>query len=158
MGRKVNVKSTVEGMVGVKLPELHFARTWPKKGTVIPIDIDILKEGMYDNGLRVMLQEGILYIENMQDKIELDLEPEGAETPQEIIVLSDKEKLELLKDTSLIIFKERLAKLSKTQVEELAEYAITNEILDLEKSKVIKNLTGRDIIKAVQLNRDSKEA
>jgi hypothetical protein len=57
---------------------------------------------LWDNGVRVMIDRGILYIPDMKDKIDLGLEPEDATEPENIIVLSDLQINNLL--TNIICF------------------------------------------------------
>ena len=60
----------------------------------VTIDKDVLEEAMYDPGVEYMFKTGILYINEMEDKIALGLEPEGATKPENIIILTDDEKKE----------------------------------------------------------------
>jgi hypothetical protein len=90
------VESMVDNLVSINLPELNFKRTWEKKGAKKPIDLDILREAIYNTGVEYMFQQGILYIDDMAVEIELGLEPENADKPQNIIVLDDKQKEDYL--------------------------------------------------------------
>ena len=90
MNEKVIVTSMVSGNVGLTLPHLRFVKTWPKKGTKLPIDKEILREAIYDPGVEYMFKNGILYIEDMDFKVELGLEEEGAKAPTAIVPLDEK--------------------------------------------------------------------
>lgn len=155
---KVKVISTLKNKVVVVLPELHFSRTWQKAGAVVMIPKETLEELMYDIGFANMIKEGILYIEDMQVKKDLGIEPEDAEEPVNVILLTDKEKKYYLTELSLVGFKDKLKKLSRNQIEELADFAIKNKLVDIEKCKLIEELCGRKILKAIELMEADKEA
>lgn len=155
---KVKVKSMVMHKVSVSSADLRFSRTWPGYGAVVSIDREVLDELIYDVGFRNMLTSGILYIEDMQVKKDLGLEPETATEPQNIIVLTEKDKRYYMSsDLSLVGFKEKIKKLSMEQIYELCNYAINNKLLDVEKAKVLKEVCGRDIIAAVNLTAKNEE-
>lgn len=155
---KVKVISTLKNRVTVNVPEIRFSRTWPTAGASINIDKDTLEQLMYDTGFANMVKMGILFIEDMEFKKEIGLEPEDATEPVNLILLNDKEKKYYLGELSLVGFKDKLKKLSKNQIEELADYAIQNKLVDIEKCKVIKEACGRDVVRAIQLLEADKEA
>lgn len=158
MENKVRVVSKVGNKVTVSVPDIRFSRTWAAAGAVVNIDKEILEDLMYDIGFRNMIDMGILYIEDMETKKELGLEPEDATEPVNIIVLSDKDKKNYMTTLSLVGFKDKIKKLSQTQLEELCNYAIDNKLIDVDKCKLLKEACGRDIMQAVRLNELDKEA
>ena len=155
---KIPVINKVTHSVTVSSPELRFTRTWPAYNSVVKIDKEVLDDLMYDIGFSNMLKMGILYIEDMNIKKDLGLEPEEATEPQNIIVLSDKDKHYYLTQLSLVGFKDKISKLGKEQINELCNYAITNQLIDIEKAKVLKEACGRDIVAAIRLTEQNKEA
>jgi len=154
---KVKVVSQVNHEVSVNIPDLRFRRSWPARGSSVSIEREILDDMMFDVGFKNMITAGILYIEDLDVKKDMGLEPEDATEPQNIIVLSEKDKQYYWTGLSLVGFKDKIKKLSKPQLEELADYAIDNKIMNVEKNKVIKEACGRDVIKAVQLLEQDKE-
>ncbi len=155
--KKVMIKNLSNGRVGINIPDMHLKRIWEKKGAVKPIDFDILKEIIYDPGVDYMFKEGILYIDDMNVKVELGLEPEEAKEPVNIIVLTDAQKRRYMTVAPIQELKELLKKLSYEQIQELAQYAIENELINIDRCELIKSAIQIDIIKAVQFNRDNKE-
>jgi uncharacterized protein Smg (DUF494 family) len=155
---KIKVISTLKNRVTVDVPDIRFSRTWPTAGASVNIDKDTLEELMYDAGFANMIKMGILFIEDMDFKKEIGLEPEDATEPVNLILLNDKEKKYYLTGLSLVGFKDKLKKLSKNQIEELADYAIQNKLVDIEKCKIIKEACGRDVVRAIQLLEADKEA
>ena len=157
MNDKVIVTSMVSGNVGLTLPHLRFSKTWPKKGTKIAVDKEILKEAMYEAGVEYMFREGILYIEDMDFKIELGLESEEAKVPTEIIPVDDKYLNRVLKLMPLVEMKSVVGKMNSTQKAELVDYAIDQNDIQLDRIKVISDLCGVDILKAIELKRQKGE-
>ena len=104
-----------------------------------------------------MFRTGMLYIEDMEVKKELGLEPEDATEPENIIVLSDAEMKRYLTVLPLHEFKEKLANLSIEQKKNMVDYAVENEIINLEKCELLKEATGLNIVRMIELNRQNKE-
>ncbi len=158
MENKVKIKSLVTGGVTIIAPELRLRRTWEKKGAVKTIDFDVLEEAMYKPGIEYMFREGILGIEDMDVKIKLGLEPEGAVEPENIIVLDDAQRERYLKFLPLAEFKIKIQELPKEQVIELCNYAIENQLVDLKKDEILQKITGMDIVNTIRLNNAEVEA
>lgn len=157
--RKVMVKSESTGRLSINLPELQLKRIWEKKGTIRPISFEDLQQALYVPGVEYMFKEGMLSIESMQDKIDLGLEPEGTkeDSPVNIIILNDSQKKRYLTVLPISEFKQELEKLPYEQINSLVDYAIEKELMDMDKCDILKEKTGIDIIKAIQLNRQAKE-
>lgn len=157
MEKKVKVINVSNSRVVVNSPELRFRRIWERKGAVVSIDFDVLEELKYNIGFERLLKNGTLYIEEMEVKKELGLEPLEAEKPTNIIVLTDKEKEEVLTG-ELNELKDTLLKLSRDQKIDLAHYAIEKEITDFRVNDILKRETGIDVLNAIKISRDIEEA
>ena len=153
---KVKVIITVYGTVTVQLPNMNFTRVWPNKGAAVMIPFAVLEEGIFDTGFNNMLRDGDLYIEDMEVKKALGLEPDNAKEPENIVVLNENKMLFLLKTASVDVLKDTLSKVSLEQANNLAQYAIDHQINDFEKADIIKARTGRDITKSILLERENK--
>ena len=157
--KKIKVTSTVRHRVGVNLPDLRFKRSWQGVGASINIDKEMFEELMYEAGFRYMLEQGILYIEDMAVKVEHGLEPAGATKPVNIIVLSDKERAVLLSEaTSTAGFETAIKKLKREQLMELADYAIKHRTISINKARLLKLASGRDVLVAIRLAQDAEDA
>lgn len=154
---KVNIISKINNPISVKVPYLNFAREWPRQETQVAVEMEILEQLMQDPGFKYMIDEGMLYIEDMEVKKELNIEPEDAEEPVNIIVLSDAERNKYLKVYDFKKFEEEVKKLPHEQIIQLANFAIEKRITDYDKAKLIKELCGKDIIQAVRLSDLDKE-
>lgn len=147
--RMVNLTSTVNKTVGVKLPEYGVNRKWTNKGQSIPLPYDTVEQMLWHEGFRKMIDRGILYIENMQDKIDLGLEPADAKEPENIKVLTDTQIKNLLTSQPLDVFKKEISDLNMTQINNIVNYAIANEIVDVAKCDVLQELTEIDVLGAI---------
>ena len=154
---KVLVVSTVNAKVGITLPEYRFKQEWGRKGAKAMIEKKVLEDIMFEPGVEYMFKNGILYIEDMEVKKELGIEPETAEEPENVIVLDEKQIKRYLTVAPLHEFKEIMGKISKEQRVNVASYAVNNEILpSLDKSELIMQMAGIDIMAAIKLNRQNK--
>ena len=154
---KVLVKSTVNAKVGITLPEYRFKQEWARKGAKAYIDKQLLEDIMFEPGVSYMFETGILYIEDMETKKTLGIEPEDAVEPVNVIILDDAQMKRQLTVVPFHEFKATVEKLSKEQKQELAQYAINNEILPaLDKTDFIKKTIGIDIMSSINLNRQNR--
>ena len=151
--KKVQIVNMANGRVGINIPELHFKRVWEKRDAKINVDLDILKEIIYDTGVRNMFEQGILYIEDMEVKKELGLEPEDAKTPTNIIKLDEAFLKRLANFMPAREFEAQMATLTYEQKHQVAEYMIANECSDFNKADIIQKLIGIDVVSAIKLNR-----
>ena len=154
---KVKVTSMVKGIVGVSLPQLRFKREWPMMGATIPVDFEILQEAIFDPGFKHMLEQGILSIDDMEAKKKLGLEPDDAKEPENLFVLNEMQMVRLLKVAPFEEFEAALKKMSKFQLNTLANLAIDKEIADYDKTDLIKKVSGVDIRKGIEIRRMEKQ-
>ena len=154
---KVNIVNTTSGSVLVVVREIPFRHEWIAQGTSYAVEHDVLEQLMYDQGFKYMIDTGMLYIEDMEEKKALGIEPEEAKEPVNVIVLSDKERRRYMVNLSLKDFKEKVGKLSYEQIVQLADYAVANRLADFDKAEFLKEICGRDIIQAIRLSAQNKE-
>ena len=152
--KKVIVTNMVNSRVGMTLPDLHFKRTWEKKGAKKTIDLEVLKEAVYDPGVEYMFKEGVLSADERIMK-ELGFTEEGfGETSK---ILNDFQRKRYMTVMPLNEFKKEVSELSYEQIMELAEFAIENGYTDIDKSNYIKSIVGRDIVKTTLLEKEAQE-
>ena len=157
MNEKVIVTSMVGGNVGLTLPHLRVNKTWPKKGTKLPIEKDVLREAIYEPGVEYMFKNGILYIEDMDFKIELGLEEEGAKAPTAVVPVDEKYLERLLKRMPVAEMKLTLKKMNDNQIREMVDYASEQNDIQLDRLSAIKENTGIDLFKVIELKRQKGE-
>jgi hypothetical protein len=154
---KVKVISSFDGRCGIDNADLRISRRWPARGSSVEIDKEILEELMYDPAFKNMIDDGTLYIENMEVKKKLGIEPEDAKEPT-IIYLGDKELERFWKIMPLSQFKVEVKKLTKAQIQSLADYAMKNgEEGSIQKANYLSEISGRNILKGIELQKSIKE-
>jgi hypothetical protein len=155
---KIVIISNTNSRVGINLPEIRFSRKWPAKGSKVTVDKETFEQMMYDAGTRYMFESGMLYIEDLEVKKSVGLEPEDAKEPVNIIILDDKQRHRYMTVMPINEFIANIKKLSYEELQNLADYAIEHELVgDLKKCDEIKKLIGKDIIAAIKLNKLDKE-
>ena len=87
----VKITSKHSGPILVKIPDLNFRREWMDRGSSVMVDSEKLEEMMYDQGFRYMIESGMLYIEDLQVKKDLGLEPEDATKPVNLVPLEESQ-------------------------------------------------------------------
>lgn len=156
--QKVRIKSLVSGTIGVVSEDLRIKRTWNTKGSVKTVDLDDLRELIYEPGVEYMFKKGMLGIEDKDIRIELGLESETPTEDTPNMTIPDEKLINrMLKVMPLAEFKETLKTIPKEQIFEVVQYAIDNELVDIKKCEVLKQITDIDIVSAIQLNKADKE-
>ena len=159
MNDKVLVTNMVNHSVGISLPQNGYMvkKAWPKRGAKVLIDKEALREGIYDPGIEYMFKNGILYIEDMEFKIELGLEEPETKTPTNIIPMDEKYLERVMKRMPIAEMKQAIKKMSQDQVQELVLYASSQNDIQLDRISAIKELTGTDLFKVIELKRQMEE-
>lgn len=112
---------------------------------------------MFDPAFNNMVKEGYLYIEDLEVKKEIGVEPEDA-TEETAILLDEKQLKRFWKDMPLAQFKIEIKNLKKVQIDSLAEYAIQHgDEGSIDKANYLTKISGYQILKGIELERQSKE-
>lgn len=148
MARMVMIKSMYDAVISVIKPEYGVQRKWQKVGQVIGLPFETVEQLLWDRGFRNLIDSGMLYIEDMKTKIDLGLEPEGADKPVNIRSLNEQD-MKNLWSAPITVFKKEIGELPKIQVDALIEYAIKHDIADAAKCIYIKQITGKDILVSI---------
>ena len=148
--RKVAVKSMVKYRVGLEIPDLRFSRVFATENEVKNISFETLLEGMNSLGVRTLFEEGILYIENKKDRVDLGLQEE--EDTEKFKVLNRGQILKLLKVDSPKKLEEVIKNMPKEQILRITDIAIEEKITDYDKGKILKAACGIDVIESVKNN------
>lgn len=157
--RMVTVRNTVAQYVGLSLADGAYRRQFKGKGAKMTVPFDMLDTALaYDEGVQYLFNTGILYIDSMQDKIDLGLEAPETKEPTNIKVLTDSEMSVLLRVRTQEEFVKEANTLSIEQLNNLVQYAVDNEITDMKKADFLKAKTGRDIFAILTRKRQEAEA
>ena len=154
---KIKVISAIDGRCGIDNADLHISRRWPARGSVVTFTKQQIEELMFDAAFSNMVREGVLYIEDMEVKKDIGIEPEDATSPT-IILMDDKQLKRFWKDMPLPQFKVEIKNLTSQQITFLADYAIHHgDEGSIEKANYLSKVSGRNILKGIELDRQSKE-
>jgi hypothetical protein len=123
----------------------------------LPIEKDVLREAIYEPGVEYMFKNGILYIEDMDFKIELGLEEEGAKAPTAIIPVDEKYLERVLKRMPLVEMKKAVREMNDNQRRELIDYAAEQNDIQLDRISALKDIVGIDLFKVIELKRQKGE-
>lgn len=157
MSDKIKVISATNGRCGIDNADLRISRRWPARGSVVTFTKEQLDELQFDPAFMNMVREGLLYIEDMEVKKEIGVEPEDAEKPT-IILMDDKALKRFWKDMPLSQFKVELKTLTSEQIKLLAEYAIQHgDEGSIDKANYLSKISGYKILKGIELEKQSKE-
>ena len=157
MNERVMVTSMVSGRIGLVLPRLHINKVWPKKNTKLPVEKDVLREAIYEPGVEYMFKQGLLYIDDMDFKIELGLEEEGTKAPTNVIPMDEKYMSRVLKLMPIAEMKMAISAMNDNQKRELIDFASEQNDISFDRMDVIKKLTGIDVVKVIELKRSKEE-
>lgn len=153
MNDKVMVTSMVGGTISAASLE-H--RVWNKKGQKLPVSKDVLREAIYEPGIEYMFKRGILYIDDMEMKIELGLEAPGTTAPTEVLPVDDKYLNRVLKLMPISEMKAAIDKMSIVQKQELVDYASKQNDIQLDRLAIVSDKCNVDILKTIELNRQKE--
>lgn len=155
MSEKIKVISAIDHRCGIDNADLHISRRWPGKGSVVQFTKEEIEDLMFDPAFNNMVTEGMLYIEDMEVKKSIGIEPEDATEPT-IIYLDDKTLERFWKNMPLAQFKLETAKLTKVQLDSLAKYAIQHgNYGTIEKANYLTEISGFQILKGIELNKEA---
>ena len=158
MSDKIKVISAARGRCIINNRDLGIRRIWQARGDVVLFTKEQIESLMYDPAFSNMVQEGYLYIEDMEVKKDIGIEPEDAQTPT-IILMNDKELNRFWKIMPVSQFKIEVKKLTKQQITSLAEYAIRHgEDGSIDKANYLSSISGYNILKGIELEKQSQEA
>lgn len=153
MNDKVMVTSMVGGTISAASLE-H--RVWNKKGQKLPVSKDVLREAIYEPGIEYMFKKGILYIDDMEMKIELGLEAPGTTAPTEVLPVDDKYLNRVLKLMPISEMKAAIDKMSIVQKQEFVDYASKQNDIQLDRLAIVSDKCNVDILKTIELNRQKE--
>ena len=157
MNERVMVTSMVSGRIGLVLPRLHINKVWPKKNTKLPVEKEVLREAIYEPGVEYMFKQGLLYIDDMDFKIELGLEEEGTKAPTNVIPMDEKYMSRVLKLMPIAEMKKAISAMNDNQKRELIDFASEQNDISFDRMDVIKKLTGIDVVEVIKLKRSKEE-
>lgn len=152
----IMVKSASNCTIVVNVPDIPLRREWQKKGAQFPIERKALIQAYYDPSVEYLFKQGLLTTNDVEFLKEVGLiEEDGTAN---VTPLTDAMLLRLIKTMPAAEVKMELAKLTRAQLDELADYAIEHYTdLQMDRIDLLSKATGKNIMKAVEHFRKAQE-
>ena len=152
----IMVTSASDFTIVVNIPDLMLHRTWKKRGAKFPIAYNVLMQAYYDPSVEALFKEGMLTTDNTDFLKEVGLMEDDGTT--EVVPLTDAYLTRLIKTMPAAEVKKELSKLSNSQLEELADYAVAHYTeLAMDRIDIFTKATGKNIMKAIEHYRRGQE-
>lgn len=152
----IMVKSASDFTLVVNNPDIPLHRTWKKRGAQFPIERKMLIMAYYDPAVEALFKEGMLTTNDVEFLKEVGLMEEDGTA--NVVVLTEQLMQRIIKMMPLAEVTGELKKLSRTQLEELAEYAVAHyKELALDRVDLLSKATGKNIMKAIEHHRKAEE-
>lgn len=150
MNNMVYVKSASDWSLVVDIPHLNLHRVWNKRGQKYPIERAVLIQAYYDPSVETLFKDGSLIAEDVEFLREVGLLNETTQKSA-IYELTDTMKLRLIKTMPVAEVRKELEKMSQTQIEELADFAILNyNDLVMDRIDLLSAASGKKIMEAIK--------
>ena len=158
MSKKIKLISKINRKIHFHIPEYHYTRDFLHEGQAHLIDKDILDQIIYNPAIAQTFQQGVIYIDDEEARIEygLEVKDEKGEIIIEPLVLSSEEIYEKLTTLNLADLKKVVDELPPVQQQRFVDVAIEKGYMDYAKNIYFKKLTGRDIIKTIEMTKEEE--
>lgn len=152
----VMVRSASDWTLVVDVPYLNLHRVWTKRGQKFPIERSALIQAYYRPAVEALFKEGSLVTDDRDFLREVGL-LDDEENPI-VYELTDTMKQRLIKLMPMSEVKREVAKMSRAQIEELAEYAIVHyNDLAMDRVDFLTQVSGKNILIAIKNYKDAME-
>ena len=152
----VMVKSASDMTLVVNVPEIPLIRTWKKRGAKYPIDRRALVQAYYSPHVENLFKEGLLVTDDKQFLMDVGLMDEDGKS--EVVELTENFMVRLIKNMPLTEFKNEIKKLSQTQIDELANYAIIHYTdLQMDRIDILSKISRKDMMTAIKNHKMAQE-
>lgn len=157
MADMVKIRSATDMAVSLFDPTIPVRKTLEKRNATVFIEREKLIQLYYNSQLETALREGILVIEDKNFLYEVGY-LSSLEDPVNEVEMTPALMKRCISVMPLSEVKTLLKKLSKTQIEELAEYAIANNSdLKMDRIDILSTASQKNILKAIELYKRSQE-
>lgn len=152
----VMVRSASDWTLVVDVPHLNLHRVWTKRGQKYPIERDALIQAYYRPAVEALFRDGALVTDDKEFLREVGLLDEK-DAPV-IYELTDSMKNRIIKNMPLMEVKKELSKMSRAQIVEVADYAITHySELAMDRLELLSKVSGRDILTSIKNYKAAQE-
>lgn len=152
----IMVTSASDFTLVINVPEITLHKVWRKRGSKYPIDRKLLVQAYYDPSVESLFKSGMLTTNDVSFLKEVGLMEEDGTT--EVVVLTEALLNRLVKVMPITEVKKELMKLSRTQLEELADYAVEHYTdLQMDRIELFSKATGKNLMKAIDHYKKAQE-
>ena len=152
----VMVRSASDWTLVVDVPHLNLHRVWTKRGQKYPIARNDLIQAYYRPAVEALFREGSLVTDDKEFLREVGLLDEDENCV--VYELTDAMKARIIKLMPLVEVKKELAKMSASQLEEVANYAILNyQDLVMDRVDILSKASGKNILAAIRNHKAAQE-
>ena len=152
----VMVRSASDWTLVMNVPHLNLHRVWSKRGEKYPIERSALIQAYYRPAIEQLFREGSLITDDRDFLREVGLLDENEESV--VYELTEQMKNRLIKLMPLVEVRSELAKMSNSQIEELANYAIMHyQDLVMDRIDLLSKASGKDLMTAIRNYRAAME-
>lgn len=145
----IMVKSASDYTLVVNIPDIPLHRVWKKRGAQYPIDRKLMLQAYYDPSVEALFKEGMLTTNDVEFLKEVGLIDEDDKPT--VVPLTEQYMIRIIKNMPVAEVPGELKKLSHTQLDELAEYAVANyTLLALDRVDILTKATGKNILEAIK--------
>ena len=145
----VMVRSASDWTLVVDVPYLNLHRVWTKRGQKFPIERSALIQAYYRPAVEALFREGSLVTDDKDFLREVGLLDE--EEQPIVYELTETMKGRLIKLMPLSEVKKEMAKMSRSQIEEVVEYSIINyKDLSMDRIDYFQQISGKDIMTSIK--------
>ena len=157
MADMIKIRSTTDTSVSLYDPTIPVRKSFEKKGAVAMVEKDKLIQLYFNSDLETALRAGLLAIDDKDFLVEVGYILDKEEVIEQIDLTPAymKRCIGAMPVTELAA---ALKKMSKYQIQELAEYAIQNSAeLRMDRIELLDKVSGKNILKAIELLKADKE-
>lgn len=152
----VMVRSASDWTLVVDIPHLNLHRVWTKRGQKYPIDRTALLQAYYSPAVEALFREGSLITDDIEFLREVGLL--GEDNKSVVYELTDAMKLRVIKNMPLAEVKKELAKMSQSQIDEVADFAVTHyNDLVMDRIDLLSKASGKNILKSIENYKAAQE-
>ena len=143
----ITVTSNSDSTIVINLPELNMRRTWKKRGQQYVFNRNDLLMAYYDPSVEYLFKNGILSTKDKSFLVEVGMIPDEE---AELFELDEKLMKRMLRLMPLQEFKQTLAKMSHSQIDDFIEYAVEHyDELQMDRIDILSKVSRRDILKTI---------
>lgn len=154
--KMIFVTSASDNTLVINVPSIPVHRVWKKRGNKFPIYRLDLVQAFYDPSVEFLFKEGLLYTDDKEFMLEVGLlentdSADSVESQPIVKPLTINQMNRIIKLMPLSEVKKELEKLTRSQIEEVADYAIANyKDLSLDRVDILAKASGKNIMKAIE--------